>query len=92
MNARARVTLYGDRTCPYCGAARMLLKARRIDFDDVIVSDDPELLEEMRRGSGRSSVPQVFVGGHHVGGFDELDALAKSGGLDKLLAESPASD
>ncbi len=92
MSSGARVTLYGNRTCPYCGAARMLLKSRRIDFDDVIVSDDPELLEEMRRGSGRSSVPQVFVDSHHVGGFDELDALAKSGELDRLLAEPSASD
>ncbi|MBT8087871.1 MAG: glutaredoxin 3 [Gammaproteobacteria bacterium] len=86
------VTLYGNRTCPYCGAARMLLKTRGIAFDDVIVSDDPRLLDDMRQKSGRSSVPQVFVGDHHVGGFDELDALAKSGELDKLLAGQPAGD
>ncbi len=86
------VTLYGNRTCPYCGAARMLLKGRGIAFDDIIVSDDPDLRDEMQRKSGRSSVPQVFVGDHHVGGFDELNALAKSGELDKLLAGQPAGN
>lgn len=68
----------------------MLLKSRRIDFDDVIVSDDPDSLEEMQRRSGQSAVPQVFIGDRHVGGFEDLDALAKSGGLDELLAAEAA--
>jgi glutaredoxin 3 len=68
----------------------MLLKTRRIDFDDIIVSDDPAVLGEMRQRSGRSSVPQVFIGDRRVGGFDELDAPAKSGGLDELLAAEAA--
>ncbi|MBT8088006.1 MAG: glutaredoxin 3 [Gammaproteobacteria bacterium] len=86
------VTLYGNRTCPYCGAARMLLTRKGIAFDDVVVSDDPALLEEMRQKSGRSSVPQVFIGDRHVGGFDELDALAKSGELDELLSGEAAGN
>ncbi len=90
MGRPAPVTLYGNQSCPYCGAARMLLKMRRIDFDDVIVADDPKLLEEMRQRSGRSSVPQIFVGDRHIGGFDELDALAKSGELDEILAADAA--
>ncbi len=60
--------------------------------NEAIVSDDPGLLDEMQQKSGRSSVPHVFVGDHHVGGFDELDALAKSGELDKLLAGQPAGN
>ena len=68
----------------------MLLKARRIDFEDVTVSDDAARLEEMQKRSGRSSVPQIFIGDHYVGGFDELDALAKSEGLDELLAAQAA--
>lgn len=86
------VTLYGNRTCPYCGAARMLLTGRGLAFNDVVVSDDPALLDEMQQKSGRNSVPQVFVGDRHVGGFDELDALAKSGELDELLAGETAGN
>ena len=80
------VTIYGNRTCPYCGAARMLLKKKGVAFDDVLVDAGSDKQAEMRERSGRSSVPQIFVGDRHVGGFDELYELDRSGKLDELLA------
>ena len=82
-----KVIIYGNASCPYCGAARMLLKKRSVEFEDISVTGDASLLEEMQQKSGRRSVPQIFIGDHHVGGFDELDALNRSGELDKLLAD-----
>ena len=82
----AKVTLYGNASCPFCGAARMLLTRKGVTWEDVAVHTDAEKRAEMISRSGRTSVPQIFIGEHHVGGFDELDALDKSGELDKLLA------
>lgn len=78
--------MYSNAYCPYCGAARMLLKKKSIEFDDVSVTEDAAMFEEMRERSGRRTVPQIFIGDRHVGGFEELDTLERSGELDKLLA------
>lgn len=80
------VTLYGNNACAYCGAARMLLVKKGVRFTDVLVHDDDEKRAEMEALSGRKSVPQIFVGDRHIGGFDELYSLDQSGDLDKLLA------
>ncbi len=80
------VTIYGNNACAYCGAARMLLTKKGVRFEDVLVHDDADRRAEMEALSGRSSVPQIFVGDRHIGGFDELYALDQSGDLDKLLA------
>ncbi len=80
------VTLYGNTSCPYCGAARMLLTKKGAEFEDVLINNDSEKHAEMRARSGRTSVPQIFIGDTHVGGFDELYELDKNGELDKLLA------
>ena len=64
----------------------MLLTKKSIAFDDRIISGDAGLRDEMQKRSGSTSVPQIFIGEKHVGGFDELYALDKSGELDKLLA------
>ena len=82
-----KVTVYGNTTCPYCGAARMLLTKKAIDFDEINVSGSPEKLAEMKARSGGRTVPQIFIGDSPIGGFDQLDALENSGELDKLLAE-----
>jgi glutaredoxin 3 len=81
------VKIYGDDFCPYCTAARMLLTRRGVAFEDISVSADPQRLAEMQRLSGCSSVPQIFIGDRHVGGFDALSELEMNGELDKLLAE-----
>ena len=80
------VRIYLTDSCSYCGAARMLLTRKGISYEERVVNRDPDLRAEMERRSGRTSVPQIFIGDTHVGGFDELCMLDKSGELDKLLA------
>ena len=92
MSDETRVTVYGDEHCAYCAAARMLFTRKGVRFEDVVVSRDADRLAEMEARSGRRSVPQIFVGDKHVGGFDELCSLDKSGELDKLLAELSDGD
>ena len=65
------VTIYGNSICAYCGAARMLLTKKGAKFEDIPISNDSEMLAEMRARSGRTSVPQIFIDDTHVGGFDE---------------------
>lgn len=86
MSASSKVSVYGNTSCPYCGAARMLLTKKAIEFQDIVITDNAAKLAEMQQRSGSHRVPQIFVGDTHVGGFDELYALDKSGELDKLLA------
>ncbi len=81
-----KVTVYGNTTCPYCGAARLLLTKKSVAFDDIVITGNSELRNEMLHRSGNSQIPQIFIGDRHVGGFDELSALETSGELDKLLA------
>ena len=81
------VRIYGNSTCAYCGAARMLLAKKGVTVEDINIAVNPDKRSEMEQLSGRRSVPQIFVGEKHVGGFDDLCALDKSGELDELLAE-----
>jgi glutaredoxin 3 len=85
MSAGSGITIYGSETCAYCSAARMLLTRKGVRFLDVPVSNDATKFAEMVQRSGQRSVPQIFIGDTHVGGFDELTALETSGELDKLL-------
>ena len=87
MSNSKPVVLYGNASCAYCGAARMLLTRKGVAFEDIAVGNDAEKFEEMLARSGRRLVPQIFIGDTHVGGFDDLDALERSGELDKLLAQ-----
>lgn len=80
------ITIYGTKFCSYCTAARMLLKKKGVDYTDVLVSRDDNTREEMERLSGRRTVPQIFIAGRSIGGFEELYALEQSGELDGLLA------
>ncbi len=85
MNATPNITIYGSKTCPYCTAARMLLKKKGLTCDDILVSRDAGKREEMIARSGNQSVPQIFIGDQSIGGFDELYALERNGELDRLL-------
>lgn len=81
------ITMYSTATCPYCANAERLLKAKGVEITHVIRIDlEPERRAEMMERTGRRTVPQIFIGSHHVGGFDDLYALDKAGGLDALLA------
>lgn len=87
MSAPA-VVMYGASWCPYCARARKLLTAKGVAFEEIDV--DATGREEMIRRSGRSTVPQIFIGDTHVGGSDDLHALEAAGKLDALLGRSPS--
>ncbi|HEY2781240.1 MAG TPA: glutaredoxin 3 [Steroidobacteraceae bacterium] len=79
------VTMYVSDWCPYCQRAKSLLTQKQLAFNEINVEEDEKSREEMMARSGRRSVPQIFVGDKHVGGFDELYALDRSGELDRLI-------
>ena len=80
------VVVYTTRLCPYCVMARRLLTAKGVVFEEIRVDAEHGRREEMRRLSGgRWTVPQVFIGGQHVGGYDDLADLERRGELDTLL-------
>lgn len=81
------VEIYTTPTCPYCIAAKVLLKKKGAAFTEIDVSKDAELRDKMMvRAAGRRSVPQIFIGGAHIGGCDDLHALDQDGKLSRLLA------
>jgi glutaredoxin 3 len=80
------VELYTTPFCPYCVRARALLKRKGVAFREIDIIEEPERRHEMvRRAGGRTSVPQIFIGGEHIGGSDELLALDRNGELDAKL-------
>jgi glutaredoxin 3 len=79
--------MYSTRMCPFCVMAKRLLAAKGVTFDEVRVDEDHARRDEMMRITGRRTVPQIFVGEQHVGGFDDLSALERAGKLDPLLKE-----
>lgn len=83
-----KVTVYSSATCPYCIMARNLLKKKGVEPEIRDISEHSEYIDEaIEKSGGRTTVPQVFIGNHHVGGFDDLNALEKKGELDALLRE-----
>jgi glutaredoxin 3 len=87
----ARVEIYTTMLCPYCWRAKKLLEERGVPYQEVDVMTDGSLRAEMRqRAGGRTSVPQIFINGQHVGGCDELYALDHAGKLAPML-QQPAS-
>jgi glutaredoxin 3 len=88
MSARqSRIVLYTAPACPYCLQAKRLLTERGIDFCEIDVAADAEQRRIMVRRSGRRTVPQVFIDGTPIGGFEELAALDRQGGLAGLRAD-----
>ena len=81
------VTLYGTGVCPYCDMAERLLARKGVTPDKIRVDLEPEQREHMMRITGRRTVPQIFIGDTHVGGYDDLSALDRAGKLDALLAD-----
>jgi glutaredoxin 3 len=83
----ARVVMYSTAVCPYCQRAEALLKARGVaEIEKVRVDLEPARRDEMVARTGRRTVPQIFIGDTHVGGFDDLSALDRDGKLVPLLA------
>jgi len=82
----ARVVMYSTAVCPYCMMAERLLKSKGIeDIEKIRVDLDPQQREIMMQKTGRRTVPQIYIGDTHIGGFDDLNALDRAGGLDPLL-------
>jgi glutaredoxin 3 len=80
------VTIYTTQLCPYCMRAKMLLTRKSVAFEEIDVASDRALRAEMEERSGRTTVPQIWIGERHIGGSDELHALDREGALDPLLA------
>ena len=82
-----KVVIYLKTTCPYCIRARRLLDEKGIDYEAIVVDfGGPGRQEMIERAGGRTTVPQIFIDGGHIGGCDELLALERDGRLDRLLA------
>jgi glutaredoxin 3 len=88
--AEPRVIVYSQPFCGYCTAAKRLLQQKGVELTEIDVMVEAGRRSEMiERSGGRRTVPQIFIDGRHVGGYDDLSALDRSGELDRLLA-SPA--
>ena len=84
----ARVVIYTTNYCSYCRAAKALLSSKNISFEEIDVSDDPDRRVKMERLSQRRTVPQIFIEGVAIGGFDNLRQLELTGGLDRLMQQT----
>ena len=85
--ADERVIVYSQPFCGYCSAAKRLLTAKGATFTEIDVMIEAGKRDEMiERSGGRRTVPQIFIDGRHIGGYDDLSALDKAGELDRLLA------
>jgi glutaredoxin 3 len=89
----AQVVIYTTAYCPYCTRAKSLLRAKNVAFDEIDVTRDPERRAEMEKLSRRRTVPQIFIDGKAIGGYDDARLLDAKGELDRLLgcAEESAS-
>ena len=82
------VLMYSTRVCPYCVMAEKLLQKKGVaHLEKILIDADPAQRETMMTRTGRRTVPQIYIGDHHVGGYDDLAALDRAGKLDALLAD-----
>ena len=82
-----KVIIYSGETCPHCSAAKALLKSKNVEYEEIDIWKDPTKAKEMlQKTNGARTIPQIFIGDHHVGGNDQLQEANGNGELDKLLA------
>ena len=86
MSAMSKVQIYTTGWCPYCTAAKALLDDKGVAYDEIDATDPDVRMDMVQRAHGRRTVPQIFIGERHVGGYDVLSALERRGQLDPLLA------
>jgi len=86
----AEVVMYRTPFCPYCMRAAMLLKGKGVTFQEIDVSNDPGTRQRLLRETGSHTVPQIFINGVSVGGYDDIATLDRRGALDPLLRQAPA--
>ena len=83
-----KVTMYTGSVCPFCEAAKALLKTKNVEIEEFDIWQDPAKAKEMlQRTNGARTIPQIFIGDHYVGGNDQLQAANKDGKLDELLKD-----
>ena len=85
MSDEIKILIYSQMFCGYCSAARALLDEKGVGYEDIDITMKPQLRLELRERTGRRTVPQIYIGDRHVGGYDDLAALDASGELDELL-------
>jgi glutaredoxin 3 len=83
-----KVVIYTTPYCPYCFRAKALLRSKHVEFEEIDVSDDPARRAEMENLSARRTVPQIFIDGQPIGGFDDAHRLDAMGELDRMLGRS----
>ena len=84
--SQAEIIVYHMPFCPYCTWAKQLLDSKQVKYTLIDVTTDDMIRQEMEDRSGRNSVPQIFIGEQHIGGFDDMSALDSAGELDALIA------
>jgi glutaredoxin 3 len=87
----AQVVMYTTSWGPYCRAAKSFFASKKVDFTEIDVTEEPKLRVEMERLSGRRTVPQIFIGGKPIGGYDDALSLDASGELEELLNGAPGT-
>ena len=80
-----QVKVYSTSYCPYCIKAKQLLKSKGIPFQEIDLTNNAELRDQVSSETGHQTVPMIFIGDHFIGGFDSLNSLSQNGELDKLL-------
>lgn len=85
------IEIYTTPWCPYCARARQLLDSKGLRYQEIGIENDRGLAQAMMDRAGRTSVPQIFIGGEHVGGSDDLQAAERSGELQQLLTKHSIS-
>lgn len=88
----ASIVLYQSQLCGYCSAAKRLLDNKGWEYETISVDSDPQAMTEMQERTGRRTVPQIYFGETHVGGFDDMAELDAEGKLDELYASLGADD
>lgn len=82
------IKMYSSHYCPYCSRAELLLKRKGVQhIDKILIDEEPDALHTMIQITGRRTVPQIFIGSQHIGGYDDLAALDRAGELDPLLTD-----
>lgn len=87
MNTKPEIIMYSRATCSFCVAARNVLSSHGAEWTEVSLDTEPDRRGEMIERSGHNTVPQIFIGDFHVGGFDDLQALDEEGALERILEQ-----
>ena len=82
-----KIIIYSSLLCPYCQAAKALLKKLKLEFNEILIDNNPSVKEQMIKLSKRKTVPQIFFGNRHIGGYDDLEKLNKNFDIRNLINE-----